>query len=220
MTRISAAAGVAAWMLVLAACSGEVVGGGQRDVDSYATADGGSPGSPNLLPAGARSADPAGGSSTAPDGFSSFRGQLLTAQGTVSFDARFSLVAAAGGATRLTEETETVVVPLPGGGDSVLVSREAVPDLQYSHVRVEFSRVAANVTGGLSLGGAPFTGTISVAIAPAPLTVDVPVTLSEGGDDVTVVVDLDASSWLTAADPVTHVVPTSVFAAAVKARVH
>jgi hypothetical protein len=196
-------------MLALAACSGEVVGGGQRDVDTYATADGGSPASPARLPAGRLS----------PGGFGTYHAQLLTAQGTVSFDARFSLLATAGGATRLTDETETVVVDLPGG-DSVRVSREAVPDLQYSHVRIEFVRAAAHVTGGLVLGGAPFTGTLAVDIRDAPLVVDVPITLEEGGGDVTLVVDLDASSWILAGDRVTGTVPSAAFAAAVKARVH
>lgn len=208
MTRIAVAAGVAAGMLALAACSGEVVGGGQRDVDTYATADGGSP-SPSIR------------SALVPNGDGTFRGQLLTAQGTVVFDARFSLVAAAGGATRLTEETETVTVPLPGGGDSVRVSREAVPDLRYSAVRLEFSRVQATVTGGLTLGGAPFTGTVDVDLGTAPLTVDVPVTIDEGGeDDVTLVVDLDASSWLATADPVTRRVTAAAFSSAIDARVH
>ena len=200
-----------AFLLLLGAagCGKEVVVGGQKDVDTYATADG--------TPEGGASASRAPALSVAP------AGPLAThiagrAQGTVSFDARVALVSVAGARAEINRTPITTALRIDGH-DTTFVASSRVPEDSYVGVRVTFTRVMANVTSGLTIGGANVTGAVSVNIAPGDsVVVERQVALGPGDADVRVLVDLDASAWLSTASPVTRLVPASAFQGAVKVR--
>lgn len=194
--------------LVAAGCGKEIVAGGERDVEAVATGDG-SPQSSARSSAGALHAlVPLGGS----------RASLAAQpQGTLSFDARVSLVGADGEVVPLTRAGAGAQVRIEGT-DTALIARGRVRATSYARARVVFTRVTANVTGGLTTPlGVSITGTVSVGIAPGDsVVVEAPVALPASGKQ-TLVVDLDASDWLTAS--VGGVVPAAVFRSAVDLRV-
>ena len=108
--------GAAALVFALAGCNGEVVVGGQKDVDAYATGDGTSGGgSASLVPAYARAP---GGPVTTHLG-----GSLA---GTVTFQARVELVDAAGDAVALAPSPAGATVRLDGHEDVCRSPRLAV----------------------------------------------------------------------------------------------
>jgi hypothetical protein len=212
-SRLAAAALVVS-MAVLAACSGEVVGGGQKPVETRATSGGGG-GSPLRAPG----AEPAF-SRTAAGGARSYSAAFATAQasGTIDFDARVTLVDAAGGQEPATPGTASAHLAI-GQGDSTLVAREQVAAVRYVRARVAFTRVHTTVTGGLTLGGGSFTGALDVPIAAGDsLVVEAPVAMASASQPYTLVVDLGAATWLAAAEAGTHVVPPAIFRAAVSLR--
>lgn len=195
-------AALLAGMMALAGCGRELVGGGQRDVDAVATGDGTSGGSPSMAPVFA----------SAPAG-PSFQANGIG--GTITFDARVSLVRG-GSADPLGPGTATVLV---NGRDTVTVVSGRVSRVEYPTARVVFTRVTANVTGGLVIGGATLTGQVTVGIAPGDsIVVERPVNLGDADDDATLLIDLDASAWLALANPVTRIVPSAAFQSAVKLR--
>ncbi len=201
--RRGAAALLAATMTVLAGCTGELVGGGQRDVDAAATGDGTGGGSPSLAPR--YSLSEGGGPAFQANGIS----------GTISFDARVVLVRD-GRAEAIGTGTGRVVAA--NGRDTVQVASGSVARVVYPTARVTFTRVQANVASGLTLGGGvAVTGQVNVAIADS-VVVQMPVDLGGADDDATLLIDLDASAWLAATNPTTRVVPAAAFQAAVKLR--
>lgn len=200
--RLGAAALLAATMTMLGGCTGELVGGGQRDVDAAATGDGTGGGSPSLAPR--YSVGEGAGPAFQANGIS----------GTISFDAKVTLVR---GGDRELVGTGTGRVVSASGRDTVQVAAASVARVEYPTARVTFTRVQANVTSGLSIGGVTVTGQVNVAIADS-VVVQMPVDLGGADDDATLLIDLDASAWLTAANPVTRVVPAAAFQSAVKLR--
>ena len=203
MRTILRAAALLAAITALPACSGELVGGGARDADAYATGDGtGSGGSPSLAPSYAVS----------PGGGVVFQASGIT--GTIGFDARVSLTRP--GSVEPVATAQGAVVPA-NSSDTVRLGGSKIDEGAYPTARVVFTRVTANVTGGLVIGGTGLTGRIDVAIADS-VVVTAPVNIAAGGADVELLVDLDASVWLAAANPVTRTVSASAFQAAVKVR--
>lgn len=206
MSRLCALAALGAALLV-GGCGKDLVVGGQRDVDTYATGDGtpegGAAPAPALAPSLARA--PGGPAATHVAG---------RAQGTVAFDATVELVE---GGAREGAGSGTATVRIDGH-DTVLVARGRVPEARYTAVRVTFTRVQASVASGLVIGGVNLTGLVTVAIAPgAGLVVERPI--GNLGDDDDLLIDLDASAWLSAANPATRLVPGAAFSGAVKVRV-
>jgi hypothetical protein len=195
-------AALLAGTMALAGCGRELVGGGNRDVDAAATGDGTSGGSPSLAPRYA----------VAPGGGGVFQANGIG--GTITFDARVYLVRNATPLPLNGPATATVRVD---GRDTVAVAADRVPRVEYPVARVVFTRVTANVTGGLVVGGVTVTGQVSVAIADS-VVVERPVDLGDADEDATLLIDLDASAWLQAANPVTRIVPAAAFQSAVKLR--
>jgi hypothetical protein len=195
------AAALAALTMFLAGCSGELVGGGQREVDAQATGDGTSGGSAALAPRFSLA-----------DGETAFQANGIS--GTISFDAKVVLMR--GGSAELIGTGSNRVVAA-NGSDTVQVASATVASVDYPTARVTFTRVQANVTSGLDIGGINVTGQVNVALGDS-VVVEMPVDLGDEDEDATVLIDLDASAWLTAANPVTRVVSSSAFAAAVKLR--
>ena len=195
-------------LLGTAGCGKELVVGGQKEVETHATGDG--------TPEGAASASRAPALALAPAG-----GPLAThiagrAQGTVTFDATVEVIAAPGGAQPAGGSAGEVV--RLDGHDTTLVARVRVPEGSYTAVRVTFTRVTANVTSGLVIGGINLTGQVNVAAPAGGIVVERPVSLGGPEEDVRVLIDLDASAWLLAATPATRVVAATAFQNAVKIR--
>jgi hypothetical protein len=209
MTKRVGWAAIAALAGVLAACSGEVVGGGQKPVETRAVGDGGT----------ASSSSVAG---TAPDRGARYSTSFASAAaaGTVDFDARVTLVDESHGQERAVIGTATAQVGI-AQHDSVLVAREQVAAVPYVRARVAFTRVHANVTGGLVIGGVNLTGAVDVPIAQYDsVVVERDVAMTDRTRPYVLVVDLNAGAWLPAASTATRLVPDSVFASAVRLRAH
>jgi len=193
-----------ALLLVMAApgCGKELVVGGQKHVDARGTGDGTPEGNASMAPAFDRA--PAAGPSLA----------AARAQGTITFTAKVELLTADGQAVALgSAQTATVKID---GTDTVTVVSGDVAAAHYTAVRVTFTSVQANVTGGLVIGGVSLTGLVSVA--PGNVVVERAVDLGSPEASVRLLIDLDASAWLSAA--IDRVVPSSVFQGAVKIRTY
>lgn len=109
------------------------------------------------------------------------------------------------------------------GRDTVRLTSGKVSRASYDRVRIVFTRVEADVTSGLVIGGVTITGRVGVAIAPRDsIVVERPVSLGGQGDDVRLLVDLDAHAWLASTSVVARIVmrivPAAAFQNAVKVR--
>lgn len=196
-------AALLAGMMALTGCGRELVGGGARNVDARATGDGTPGGSASVAPAYA----------IAPGGGPSYQANGIN--GSITFDARVSLVR---NSTPEPLGTGTATVSV-NGRDTVTVASGRVARVDYPVARVVFTRVTANVTSGLTIGGTSLTGRVDVAIAPGDsIVVERPVSLGDRNDDATLLIDLDASAWLGLANPLTRIVPAAAFQSAVKLR--
>jgi hypothetical protein len=195
-------------MLGLAGCGKEVLVGGQKHVDTRATGDGTPEGSASGTRAPAFARSPSGAIAGAVAG---------RAQGTVTFEAKVALLTSGGAAVALGSPATTTA--RIDGSDTVAVASGDVPAARYTAVRVTFTRVQANVTGGLLLGGVGATGLFTVSILPGDsIVVERAVDLGAEEASARVLVDLDASAWLGTADPLTRLVAAATFRDAVKVR--
>ncbi len=197
----------AALLLALAAggCGKDVVVGGQKDVEASATGD--------ATPEGGSPSRQSGAAfSLAPDGprLDHAPGR---AQGTLTADVQVELVAS--GATFALNDAPTRVTMQIDGDDSVRVALRGAPEVAYTGVRLTFTRVQAEVASGLVIGGVSVTGTVSVAIA-GSVVVERSVPMPEATRDYAVLIDLDASAWLSAANPASRIVTAAAFSNAVK----
>jgi hypothetical protein len=192
-------------VLALGGCGKDFVAGGARDVEVHATGDG----TPEGSASGART-------SLAPaDGPRSL--SAAAAQGTLTFAARVSLVES-NRAEAVNRTPASTSVRLDGR-DTVRLTGGEVPRGSYDRVRIVFTRVEADVASGLVIGGITITGRVAVAITPGDsIVVERPVSLGGQGDDVRLLVDLDASAWLASTNVVTRIVPAAAFQSAVKVR--
>ncbi|HEX8272177.1 MAG TPA: hypothetical protein VF615_05965 [Longimicrobiaceae bacterium] len=199
MTRPTRLALVLA-LLATAGCGREVVGGGQKEVETVAVGDATPDGSASRAARASASPVPGAASGTA------------VPLGTLAFTAAASLVAEDGGVVPVTGGPRQVAVRLDGA-DRATVARQSVPDVSYVRARVVFTRVAADVTGGV-LGVA---GAVRVNIpAGDSVVVERAVAIPAGSARAVLVVDLDASRWLVGA--VGGLVSPGTFAAAVRLR--
>jgi hypothetical protein len=95
------------------------------------------------------------------------------------------------------------------------VAARPVPAVAYTGVRLTFTRVQAEIASGLVIGGVGVTGTVDVAIA-GSLVVERSVPMLDADADYAVLIDLDASDWLAAANPASGIVPAAAFSGAVQ----
>lgn len=194
-----------------AGCGKELVVGGQKHVESTGTGDGTPEGAASKAPAYARAPADRAGLAAAVAG---------RAQGTLSFDARVEVGTSGGAFVPLSPAPATVTVKIDGS-DSVHIAAGDVPVGSYTAARVTFTRVQANVTGGLVIGGTSVTGLVNVALLPGEsVVVERAVSLGSPGASVWLLVDLDASAWLAAANPATRLVASATFRDAVKLRTY
>ena len=190
-----------ALLVALAGCGQELTAGGQRkgEVSAVVIDDPGSPDATRSLPrSGARL---------------SITRALIPA-GTVNVQATVTLLTNSGGAQELTSEAAGATLDL-GSTSKTNLARGDVSSIRYATARVEFTKIEANVTSGLVVGGIDLVGTVRVAMT-QPVVVERPIELTvveEGHHEVEI--DLNAESWLTAIDPITRTVPAAAFRSAV-----
>lgn len=189
-----------ALLMALGGCGREVVGGGQKEVETVAVGDA-TPDASAFRALFAPAAPP-----------EAARPSAALPLGTLSFTAAVSLVAEDGSVVPLTVEPHTVLVQLYGG-ERVPVTRRYVPDAAYVRARVAFTRVAADVTGGVP----GIVGAVKVGIpAGDSVVVERTVAIPPGPGRTTLVVDLNSSAWVAAS--VGGLVSSSTFAGAVRVR--
>jgi len=156
--------------------------------------------------------------------FDGTRGELTVAavgssfqtsvRGTVEFDAQVDLFAEVGQDVRV--ESRPGVVSIEPGERAIL-RRQRVPETRFVRVRVTFTRVEAQVDGGLLVRGAPYLGAARVRTPSGGIVVERTLELDlPSNARGTVIVDLAAPQWLTAVDPGNRWVPTEDFAAALR----
>jgi hypothetical protein len=207
MRKLMALALLLAGALPAAGCGKEVVAGKEIVVGGRVTGD---------------ATAEAGGSGSAGSGPRRLLGivdsvvNVPTAlDGTLDVEAKVELVSAGGEVVPLSSGPGAATVRIDGR-DTAQVVRRKVPVVAYTTVRVTFTRVEANVVSGLVIGGVSITGRVSVDVAAGGVVVERPLSLPASAEEAEVLVDLDASAWLGAANPVTRLVSPGAFQAAVK----
>lgn len=180
----------AAAALVLLGGCGDLLSGGQKEIDLHATSGGG-------------------------------RTESGTIRGTLSFGVALDLRGEDGDLRRATPGIATGEVVIEEM-DSARVVRGRVPPQGYLRVRAVFTRVEAEVTGGLRVNGVPLLGYAAVDIPPGDsLVVEFEVEMGVAARArETVVLDLAAAAWLPQVDPLTRRAPASAFVEAVELRHH
>jgi hypothetical protein len=209
--------------LSTASCGPELLGGAQKgEVRTVAThEEGSSSGSAQHAatapdaPAAAREAgeSPAGGTFWSTASASGVEGDL-------SLDAAAWLITAEGEQVPITDGTVTAAFRMEGP-DEVLLGRADVEARSYTAVRVVFTRVEADVEGGVIINGEPFVGLVSVQMGSANrVVVERPIELTvRRRSTQTIVVDLDAHQWLPATVLPDRTVPALIFSSVVDVRV-
>lgn len=206
------------WSAVLACVAGlagcgNLTAGGFGSADAYMTADGDQP-SPSPSASTGEAPAPNGSSRVEAASISIMPGGL---EGTLDVTASVQLASAEGIPYALTNGAVQVSLDL-GGADEPMIGHAPVPAGVFDSLRVVFSEVSANVTGGLSIDGVPFTGAVTVDLGAAALEWSVPVasTLEEGGT-ASFLIDLHAAQWVSTLDPLTGIVTVQAFEEAVTA---
>lgn len=199
-------------VLSTAGCGQEMLAGGMRSGEASAvvTDDPGTSSSTSSIEtrAARMNLTPTGGISAA----------TAAASGSILVEGSVALESAGG---------QTIILGDGPGAASVQIGSAALSKLaasevevgRYINARVTFTRVEADVSGGLIVGvGVAVTGKVTVLL-PQPLVIEAPIELlvREDGEH-TVIIDLNSEVWLAAVDPLLLTVPTQAFAAAVTIR--
>lgn len=189
-----------------AGCGQMLLAGGQRgEVRAVATDDATAPS--NGASAARFALAPEPGSAAA-----------LVPQGTLRVEGAVVLVGSGGEAVPLSDGIRGGTLRI-AAADSVLLGRDSVLVGRYTRARVTLTRVEAEVTGGLLVGGLPLVGSVRVPLA-EPLVIEAPIDLRvSANSSETLVVDLNAAVWLLQADPLARTVPVTALQGAVEVRV-
>lgn len=208
--------------LSTAACGPELLGGAQGEVRTVATnEEGSSSGSTQqaaAAPDGPVATRQAGGSPSDATFWSTASASGV--EGELSFDAAAWLITAEGEEVPITDGQVTATFRMEGS-DEVLLGRVDVDARSYTAVRVAFTRVEADVEGGVVINGEPFVGPVSVQMGSASQVVverSIELTVRPRSTQ-TIVIDLDAHQWLPATVLPGRTVPALIFSSVVDVRV-
>lgn len=139
-------------------------------------------------------------------------------EGELELEFFLSLVTADGNVVPLSKDAAHLHVQFPGTQEQEAASR-TVPADDYTTLRVTFTKIDAEVDAGLVVGGTTVTGSVEVELEGDSLVVERPIGLDlRGGSSADLVVDMNASSWLTAVDPSSQVVSGSVVSQMIQVR--
>ena len=134
------------------------------------------------------------------------------AEGQVRVKFLASLISESGSETRLGENEIEVQVDLQGADEPDVIT-QLVPAVRFTELRLVFTEIKVEVASGLVINGQPVVGEVHVELQDLSLLVTRPIDLDvRGGQQVRVLVDLNAPAWLLAVDPVTLGIDETVFA--------
>jgi hypothetical protein len=143
-----------------------------------------------------------------------------SAQGTVQFTVRVYVQSNTGAWVEVTEQaTQNVTVDASGRGGMQVIASETLEARSYHRVRVVFERVNATVTGGIQLGiGGLLTGAVQVNLgSDREVVVEREVEVNaQMGSTATIVINLNADTWLSKADAQAKGVSEAEFQSAVR----
>lgn len=112
-----------------------------------------------------------------------------------------SLVRPDGTTEPLTDDEAQINIDLPGQQEVEVLTR-SVPAGRYAGFRISFTEIEVEIDAGLVIGGDPVTGAVDVDLDETTLIVERSIDLTlEDGERSEVVVDMNATDWLTAVDP-------------------
>lgn len=213
--------------LVLAGCGNLPAGSATGETTVYVVGDGDEPAAAPL--SSNRSLDPGTWESAAPSSSDpTWTGaDLATAsaaeepEGEIEIEFDLELVRSDGTTVPLTDQEAQVEVELPGGpGTETQVTTRVVDAGQYATLRVIFDEIDVRIDQGLIIDGIEVTGLIDVEMDDVNLVVDRAIDLNlEEGSSAELVVDMNASDWLEAVDPVAKTVDEAVVAGFIEVRV-
>lgn len=136
-------------------------------------------------------------------------------EGEIEAEFRLFLEDADGNSVPLSDDVLEVQVDVGGEREADAV-QATVPAARYTDLRIVFLDIEIEVEAGLIIDGVPVLGDLEVELEEGTLTVTRPLSLdiTEGGR-AELLVDLNAESWLTAADPDLRRIAEEVFAQAI-----
>lgn len=140
--------------------------------------------------------------------------------GTVRFRATVEVQSQTGAWVELAQQaTGQVQVETSSQGEARVFAQQRADAASYTRARVTFTEVEADVRGGLEIGlGGLLSGLISVRLgSDGKVVVEQPVELKvEAGTMATLLVDLNAGTWLQRADAEARAVSETEFQSAVR----
>ena len=141
------------------------------------------------------------------------------AEGELEAIFRVALEAADGELIPLTDGDVIVDVDIQGMRQFQLGQR-SIPAQTYAALRIYFDEVDVEVDAGLIIDGVEVTGPVEVDLEAEDVEVVRPLTLIlEDGDQISVLLDLNAQDWLFQVDPNLSTVPQEFFENAVTIQV-
>lgn len=137
-------------------------------------------------------------------------------EGEVKADFFIYLETATGGSVSLSEDEIRIRLDVQGRQEVDAVDAMTVPATQYSQMRIVFTDIRVDVAEGLIINGVPVVGEVRVELKDTAVTVIRPLNLDiKENDKVFLLLDLNATTWLQAVDPVLKVIAEDVFGDAV-----
>ncbi|MBA4156038.1 MAG: hypothetical protein H0X65_01000 [Gemmatimonadetes bacterium] len=187
----------------LSACGGDIAGGGAKEIEMYAAAHGDRTGT--------------SGTSLQIAGSGQLTGVASVPQGMITFDAAASLFDERGEVVPITTAVTTQLQL--ERQDSLRFARRSVEAVEYTRLRLVFTRVEAFVDTGLIIGGVPRPGPFRVLLPTGGVTIEIPIELTvPARSPERIVVDLNATEWLVTANALGEVAPAA-FQNAIRVRV-
>lgn len=136
-------------------------------------------------------------------------------EGEIEAEFRLFLEDADGGSVSLSDDVLQVQVDVGGEREADAV-QATVPAARYTDLRIVFLEIEIEVEAGLVIDGVPVVGDLEVELEDGTLTVVRPLALDiREGERAELLVDLNAESWLVAADPDLRRIAEEVFAQAI-----
>jgi len=133
-------------------------------------------------------------------------------EGQIELDFSLTLVSESGAYTRLGDERIEARLDVRGDSEVEPVN-ELIPVDRYVELRIVFSEIRIEISDGLIINGEPVVGEIRIefddVVLPVNKDIDVDVV---PGQNVELLIDLNAPAWLEAVDPETLTVDPTVFA--------
>lgn len=133
-------------------------------------------------------------------------------EGQIEAEMLLALVDQTGVLVPLSDDEFEVSVDLEGVEEDETLPRD-IPAGAYTDLRIVFLQIEVEVDAGLVIQGDTVTGPIDIDLDSDSLVVLKPLGLGlEDRASVSILVDLNAASWLQAVDPATSTVDAAVFA--------